>query len=96
MLQINNEDAGYAEFAIINDYVEIVYFGLFAEFIGRGTGKFFLYRCVNKAWSYNPGWIQLNTCALDHPNALGVYQSAGFEIVRTAMEDRKVLLKNKL
>ncbi len=92
-LQVDNEDAGYAEFAVLKDCVEIVYFGLFASFVGKGLGKFFLQWCINKAWSYEPKWIQLNTCSLDHPNALGVYESAGFKIIRTAIEERKKLLK---
>lgn len=90
-LKINEADAGYAEFALEKHYTEIVYFGLFPEFVGKGLGKFFLQWVICKAWSFHPGWIQLNTCSLDHPNALSVYQSQGFEIVRTAEEERKVL-----
>ncbi len=93
-LQIDSADAGYAEFAIVNEYVEIVYFGLFASFVGKGLGKFFLEWCISKAWDYEPKWVQLNTCSLDHANALGVYESAGFKVVRTATEERKILLKN--
>lgn len=91
VLKINGEDAGYAEFAGESNYTEICYFGLFPAFVGKGYGKFFLKWVINKAWSRNPEWVQLNTCSLDHPNALSVYQSAGFEIVRTSTEDRKVL-----
>ena len=91
VLKVDGVDAGYAEFALENDYTEIVYFGLFSEFVGKGLGKFFLQWTICKAWSFNAKWIQLNTCSLDHPNALAVYQSQGFEIVRTTEEIRKVL-----
>lgn len=91
VLKVNNEDAGYAEFDVQKEYVEIVYFGLFPDYIGKGLGKFFIRWVVNKAWSYNREYIQLNTCALDHPNALNVYQSVGFKIVKTDAQLRKVL-----
>lgn len=91
VLKVNAEYAGYAEFARKKDYTEIIYFGLMPGFIGKGYGKFFLQCVVNKAWSYKPQWIQLNTCSLDHPNALSVYQSVGFQIVNTTSEERKFL-----
>ena len=91
VLKINGADAGYAEFAIEKDYTEIVYFGLMPGFTGKGYGKFFLQWVVNKAWSYKPAWIQLNTCSLDHPNALNVHQSTGFQIVNNTTEERKFL-----
>ena len=89
---VNNEPAGYAEFIIEEKYVEILYFGLMPAFIGKGFGKYFLQWAIAKAWSYQPQWIQLNTCTLDHPNALPVYKSVGFKITGTKTEKRKVLL----
>jgi len=41
ILKVNDVDAGYAEFALETEYTEIVYFGLFPEFVGKGLGKFF-------------------------------------------------------
>lgn len=88
---VNNESAGYIEFVREEKYVEILYFGLMPGFIGKGLGKYFLQWVIAKAWSYKPEWIQLNTCTLDHPNALPNYKKAGFREVRTAIETRKVL-----
>ena len=88
----NNEPAGFAEFVRENKYVEILYFGLLPGFIGKGLGNYFLQWVIAHAWSYQPEWIQLNTCTLDHPNALSVYKKAGFRQVKTAMEERKVLV----
>jgi GNAT superfamily N-acetyltransferase len=89
---VNNEPAGYAEFLIEPKFTEIVYFGLLPGFIGKGFGKYFLHWAIEKAWSYNPEWIQLNTCTLDHPNALPNYKSAGFIPVRTEIQQRRVLV----
>ena len=91
IMQVNGRQAGFAEFVIKDDHVEIQYFGLFPEFIGKGLGKYFLYWVINRAWSYKPKWIQLNTCELDHHNALGVYRSMGFMVERISIEMRKVL-----
>ena len=92
ILYVNNEPAGFAEFVNENRYVEILYFGLLPGFIGKGLGNYFLQWVIAHAWSYQPGWIQLNTCTLDHPNALSVYKKAGFLQIRTTIEERKVLI----
>ena len=72
--------------------MEILYFGLMPAFIGHGYGKYFLQWVIAKAWSYQPEWIQLNTCTLDHPNALGTYKKAGFIEVRTEIHQRRILI----
>lgn len=92
VLYIDEQPAGFAEFVVEKDHVEILYFGLLPDFIGKGYGHYFLQTVIRQAWSYNPHHIQLNTCELDHPNALSVYKKAGFKEVRTAVEERKVLL----
>ena len=91
VFHVNDEPAGYAEFVNEKSFVEIQYFGLMPEFIGKGLGKYFLQWVIAKAWSYNPEWIQLNTCTLDHPNALSVYKNAGFKEVRTEIQNRRIL-----
>lgn len=88
---LNDEPCGFAEFALEPEHIEILYFGLYPAFIGRGLGKYFLQWVINQAWSYGKPKIQLNTCELDHPNALPVYKSAGFNQVRTALEQRRIL-----
>ena len=88
---INNETAGYIEFIREERFVEILYFGLMPAFIGKGSGKYFLQWAIAKAWSYRPEWIQLNTCTLDHPNALQTYKKAGFTEVKAEIHQRRVL-----
>ena len=92
IFKVNYEPAGYIEFAKEDKYVEIVYFGLLPGFIGKGLGKYFLQWVIAKAWSYQPEWIQLNTCTLDHPNALGTYKKAGFSEIRKEIQQRRVLI----
>ena len=92
LFYINKEVAGYIEFVKKEKYVEILYFGLIPAFIGQGYGNYFLQWVIAKAWSYQPDWIQLNTCTLDHPNALATYKKAGFTEVRTEIHQRKVLV----
>ena len=87
---IEENIAGFAEFIREKEYTEILYFGLFPDYIGKGFGKHFLQKVIQEAWSNNPEWIQLNTCELDHPNALSVYQKCGFELQKTTIENRKV------
>ena len=88
---VNNEAAGYIEFLREEKFVEVVYFGLLPGFIGKGLGKYFLQWVIAKAWSYQPQWIQLNTCTLDHPNALSTYKKAGFDQVKQEIHQRRIL-----
>ena len=62
--------------------VELAYFGLLPEFIGRGLGPYFLRWLIDQAWTYEPHRVWLHTCDLDHPKAFNLYQSAGFQPYR--------------
>ena len=64
----------------IEEEVEIAYFGLIPEYVGRGFGKYLIAWGLARAWSYRPRRVWLHTCSLDHPRALGVYQRAGLEV----------------
>jgi hypothetical protein len=56
----------------------ISYFGLMPEAIGKRLSFFFLYHiCVN-AWLQPIQRLTVNTCTLDHPRALSLYQRMGF------------------
>lgn len=90
VLFYNNEEAGFAEIVRYNDYTELAYFGLFPQSIGKGLGKYFLQWSINKAWSFNPQWIQVNTCALDHVNALPLYKKMGFIEYKRTIEQRRI------
>jgi GNAT superfamily N-acetyltransferase len=81
-----------------NAAVEIAYFGLLPEFIGRGLGGALLTSAIEEAWSRRggiaPTRVWVHTCTLDHPQALANYQARGLivynveETTSQATEDR--------
>ncbi|MEN8194955.1 MAG: GNAT family acetyltransferase [Pseudomonadota bacterium] len=71
--------AGYAELDFRQKgEIELAYFGLIPDYIGLGLGSYLLDWAIDTAWSRNPRRLWVNTCTLDHPAALPVYQKAGF------------------
>ena len=87
VLYVRGVPAGYVELdRRVEDEIEIAYFGLMPDFIGRGLGPALLGWALERAWSYEPRRVWLHTCSLDHPKALAVYRRAGFEVY-----DREVI-----
>lgn len=81
VLYADGAPAGYAELdRRIDEEIELAYFGLLPEFVGRGLGRHFLHWTIDKAWSYAPKRLWLHTCELDHQAALPMYRKAGFEV----------------
>ena len=79
VLYLDGTPAGFAELdARARPDVQLAYFGLMPEFIGRGLGLFFLDWTIRKAWQARPGRLWVHTCTLDHPNALPLYRRIGF------------------
>ena len=66
--------------------VEIAYFGLLPEFIGKGLGRFLLDWTVHRAWRGGTERVWLHTCEFDHPQALAAYRKAGFSVENEKME----------
>lgn len=63
---------------------ELAFFGLVSAAIGQGAGRFLVTEATKRAWARDVDgkkierfWV--HTCTLDHPNALGFYQKAGFK-----------------
>jgi ribosomal protein S18 acetylase RimI-like enzyme len=78
-LQVGGELAGYFELEEQDGpVVEIVYFGLTPEFIGRGYGGAMLTKAVDEAWALGAKTVWLHTCTLDSPHALANYKARGF------------------
>jgi GNAT superfamily N-acetyltransferase len=79
LLTVHAAPAGYFELkADAEGGVEIAYFGLLPEFIGRGYGKHLLTEAVERAWSLGARRVWLHTCSLDDPAALPNYLARGF------------------
>ena len=78
---IRGVPAGLAELdRRVDGEVEIAYFGLVPEYIGRRLGPALLDWALERAWGCDPRRVWLHTCSLDHPSALAVYRRAGFEV----------------
>lgn len=79
LLTVGGAPAGY--FELRRDAaggVEIAYFGLLPEYIGRGLGGHLLTEAVEQAWSWGAARVWLHTNTLDHPAALANYLKRGF------------------
>ncbi len=79
VLHVNGCPAGYIELDFRNmPDVELVFMGLAPEFIGLGFGRYLLSQAISLAWLHAPKRLFVQTCTLDHPRALGLYQRCGF------------------
>jgi GNAT superfamily N-acetyltransferase len=78
-LRIGESLGGYFELEVQDGgAVEIVYFGLTPEFIGKGFGAALLSRAVDEAFALGASRVWLHTCTLDSPHALPNYKARGF------------------
>jgi GNAT superfamily N-acetyltransferase len=81
VLWVDGVPAGYAELdRRAPPDIELAYFGLVPEFIGRGLGAYLLDWTIHHAWRARPRRLWVHTCDLDHPRALDLYQRLGFRI----------------
>ncbi len=95
VLTVDGVDAGYAELDRRDPAeIRLVYFGLAPAFIGRGLGRWFLRWTVDRAWSWRPRRVHLDTCTLDHPRALPNYEAAGFRRYDTKV--RPVTIRERM
>lgn len=58
--------------------VEIVFVGLVEDEIGHGLGRMMVDATLNSIKERAPRRVIIQTCTLDHPSALKLYQSVGF------------------
>jgi GNAT superfamily N-acetyltransferase len=66
--------------------VEIAYFGLLPEFIGRGLGGPLLTSAVEQAWRMSAKRVWVHTCNRDHPKALANYRARGMLVYKVEEE----------
>lgn len=70
---------------------DLAYFGMVPEAVGRGMGAWLLRTAILTAWDHaETRRLTVNTCTLDHPRALALYQKNGFTPVRR--EDKTRIL----
>lgn len=65
---------------------ELTFFGLMEHATGQGLGRWFLGAAIEAAWSHHPHRVSVQTCTLDHPAALPLYQKFGFSPVGQQQE----------
>ncbi len=83
VLYYQGTPAGYIELdARLEHEVEIAYFGMMSEFIGKGLGHKLLEWGIREAWKFAPRRVWLHTCTLDHPAALPLYKKIGFNEIK--------------
>ena len=89
--------AGYYDDALVGYYelrrdreggIEIAYFGLLPEWIGRGLGGALLTSAIEGAWRMEPNTsrVWVHTCNRDHPQALANYQARGMIVYKVEQE----------
>jgi GNAT superfamily N-acetyltransferase len=77
LLELDFRDAGQCELA---------FFGVTADLIGGGAGRWLMNRALELAWSRPVQRVWVHTCTLDHPSALAFYQRSGFRPFRRQIE----------
>jgi len=86
--------AGYVELERQHEgNVEIVYFGLLPQFIGRGIGGHLLTSGIRRAWALDARRVWVHTCSLDGPHALPNYRARGLRVYRESTEPRELPVK---
>ena len=91
VLYVRGAPAGYFELdARDKTDIELVYFGLLDDFQGLGLGKWFLSEAIAAGFAHSPKRLRVETCTLDGPAALPLYQKLGF--VPVARKDKTMEL----
>jgi GNAT superfamily N-acetyltransferase len=84
LLLADGEPAGFFQLDFVKPGdVELEFFGIRPQFLGRRFGRWLLETAVWSAWRPGIGRVWVNTCTLDHPAALPLYKRAGFVPYRT-------------
>jgi GNAT superfamily N-acetyltransferase len=83
VLYANGSPAGYYELDFEDPRkTRLVYFGLMQEWTGLRIGPWLLGTAVSEAFARGASEVLVNTCTMDHPAALPLYQRLGFRPVR--------------
>jgi GNAT superfamily N-acetyltransferase len=77
LLELDFREAGQCELA---------FFGVTADLIGGGAGRWLMNRALALAWSRQVSRVWVHTCSFDHPSALAFYQRSGFRPYRRQIE----------
>ncbi|MEE2946144.1 MAG: GNAT family N-acetyltransferase [Pseudomonadota bacterium] len=65
---------------------ELAFFGLHADLIGQGAGRYLMNQACEIAWSRSINRFHVHTCTLDSAQALPFYTRSGFEPYKQEVE----------
>ena len=84
VLKKNDDLVGYYEkiYYEENNEFEIAYFGIMAEYIGKGYGGFLLSEALENCLKEKVKRIWVHTCSLDHENAIKNYLARGMKLYK--------------
>jgi len=86
-LSDGKEDKGLLELdGRAGSEVEIAYFGLTPDLVGRGAGQYLMRHALAAAWERDPERVRVHTCTLDHSRALAFYLKVGFTPYKRSIE----------
>lgn len=92
VLYLDGAPAGFFDLKPhLPDTTEIAYFGMMEHAMGQGIGRWFLGAAIEAAWSHGSKTVTVQTCTMDHPAALPLYQKLGFSPVGQTSEMVKVM-----
>ena len=84
LASVQGSIAGYFELVRQDEgNVEIAYFGLLPECIGKGYGSYMLTEAIRLVWGWGAKRVWVHTCTLDHQGALANYLARGMTIYKT-------------
>lgn len=87
VLYVDGAPAGFFDLKPhLPEEVELAYFGMMDHAMGQGIGRWFLGAAIEACWSHGPKLVTVQTCTLDHPAALPLYQRLGFSPVGQKQE----------
>ena len=87
MLYLDGAPAGFFDIKPhLPDEVELAYFGMMEHATGQGIGRWFLGAAIAAAGRTGRKRVTVQTCTLDHPAALPLYQKLGFSPVAQKQE----------
>lgn len=91
VMYVSGTPAGYVELEKQGDDVEIAYFGVAREFIGRKLGGHLLSVGIERAFAMGAKRVWVHTCSLDHPMALANYRARGMTCYREEGTEKEVV-----
>lgn len=95
VLYADGAPAGYFEIEFNRtERAGLAYFGLTPDWSGRKIGPWFLGQAIREGLSRGAQALTVNTCTLDHPAALPLYQRLGFRLIRR--ETREFLVPDSV